>query len=83
MLPLLTLYGRAGCHLCEVAAGHLYALNFTFVEVDISGDDALEERYGFDIPVLTHGEQLLMKGRIDRKRLGLLKLVLLRQLAEG
>ena len=26
MLPTLTLYGRAGCHLCEVAAEHLRAL---------------------------------------------------------
>lgn len=79
MLPRLTLYGRVGCHLCEVAAEHLRALNYTFDEVDIAGNDELEEQYGFDIPVLMHGPQLLMKGRIDRKRLGILKLVLMRQ----
>lgn len=81
-LTPLTLYGRAGCHLCEVAAGHLRKLNFDFQEVDIAGNDVLEEKYGFDIPVLMRGEQLLMKGVINPKRLGLLKLVLLRENAE-
>lgn len=82
-IPRLTLYGRSGCHLCEVAAEHLRRLNFNFQEVDIAGNDVLEEQYGFDIPVLTRGEgageEVLAKGVLTPQRLGVLKLVLLRE----
>lgn len=58
-------------------------MNFTFTEVDIAGNADLEAKYGFDIPVLTLGEQLLLKGVVNPKRLGLLKIVLLREYAES
>ncbi|HWS11193.1 MAG TPA: glutaredoxin family protein [Rhodocyclaceae bacterium] len=54
--PRLTLYGRAGCHLCErmrAALAPLEAeLGFEVHEVDIGGDPALCARYGELIPVL-------------------------------
>jgi hypothetical protein len=54
----LTLYGTAGCHLCEAAEE---VLREVLAErefeaqpklVDIAGDGALLERYGLRIPVL-------------------------------
>lgn len=56
MASSLTLYGTAGCHLCEQAEELLQpfvtAGVFTFDVVDISTDDVLVERYGIRIPVL-------------------------------
>ncbi|GAA2377435.1 glutaredoxin family protein [Dactylosporangium salmoneum] len=48
----LLLYTREGCHLCEEARAVLERVGEPFEEVDISGDDELEEEYGFRIPVL-------------------------------
>lgn len=52
----LILYSTYGCHLCEVALELCLAApageHFTLREVDIFGDDELEERYGVRIPVL-------------------------------
>lgn len=82
-LPLLTLYTRSGCHLCEQAAAHLRALEFRVVEVDVDGEPELRARYGDDVPVLARqtpaGVQVLGKGAFSRARLGTLKLALLRE----
>jgi glutaredoxin len=52
----LTLYTRPGCHLCEDAKAALARVEAAtgegFTEVNIEGEDALEEEYGFRIPVL-------------------------------
>ncbi len=53
---MLTLYGTAACHLCELAAQLLAAVGAEFREVDISGDDALFERYGLTIPVVRRAD---------------------------
>jgi glutaredoxin len=62
-VPVLTLYGKPGCHLCddaravvrEALAGRDVALR----EVDVTLDPALERRYGERIPVLSlDGEEL-------------------------
>lgn len=55
--PLYILYGTSACHLCELAEELLVALGrdnpeMAFEKVDISGSDALFERYGLRIPVL-------------------------------
>lgn len=54
--PLLTLYSRPGCHLCEDMKAAIErvarAVPLTLEEVDISTDAALEQRYGLEIPVL-------------------------------
>jgi hypothetical protein len=53
--PRVTLYGRAGCHLCdnarEVISRVCESLGEEFAEVDIDTDPALVERFGEEIPV--------------------------------
>jgi glutaredoxin len=62
-VPLLTLYGKPGCHLCDdarktverVRAEHPCELR----EVDVSLDPELNREYGERIPVLAlDGEEL-------------------------
>jgi len=50
--PRVTLYSRAGCHLCDDAAAALRQLEIDFVEVDISAHRDLEAEYGDRIPVI-------------------------------
>ena len=62
-MATVTLYGRAGCHLCDVAREGLEALRaevpFTLEERDIEADDALLRRYLERIPVIAlDGEEL-------------------------
>ena len=71
--PRVTLYGRAGCHLCEearaVVARVCADLGEDFVEVDIDTDPALLDRYGEEIPVtLVDGWQHDF-WRVDEQRL--------------
>jgi hypothetical protein len=60
----VTLYGRAGCHLCDEARGAVAVVGaereFMLEEVDISLDARLERRYGERIPVVAvDGEEAL------------------------
>ena len=52
----VTLYTRAGCHLCEAAAAVLAAERertwFALEVVDVDGDPALAARYGVRVPVV-------------------------------
>ena len=56
----VTLYTKAGCHLCEAAEALLARLAaeypLTLTRVDIAQDEALLARYGERIPVLRLGE---------------------------
>jgi glutaredoxin len=59
----VTLYGRAGCHLCDDARAALERVRaerpFALAEVDIERDDALLARYVERIPVVAlDGEEL-------------------------
>ena len=53
--PRVTLYSRAGCHLCDearrVVSDVCADLGETFVEVDIDADPALRERFTEEVPV--------------------------------
>jgi thiol-disulfide isomerase/thioredoxin len=55
--PLLTVYARSYCHLCDdmIAALHPLQGRFDFAirVVDVDSDAALEARYGELVPVLT------------------------------
>ena len=62
-MPVLTLFGKPGCHLCDdaraamrdVLAGRDVGLR----EVDVTLDPVLERRYGERIPVVAlDGEEL-------------------------
>jgi glutaredoxin len=63
----LTLYGKAGCHLCEEARAAVEAvrseLPLELEEIDVSLDPALNARYGERIPVLAiDGEEVFELG---------------------
>ena len=53
--PRVTLYGRAGCHLCDearvVVARVCAELGEQFEEVDIDTDPTLRERFTDEVPV--------------------------------
>lgn len=65
----VTMYGKAGCHLCDEAREHLETLaaerEFELREVDIRGDPALFERYRYRIPVITVDGEERLEGRIE------------------
>ena len=67
--PLLTVYGRGYCHLCDdmIAALHALQGRFTFdvKVVDVDADDALEARFGEKVPVLMCDEQELCHYFLD------------------
>ncbi|MCF1427229.1 MAG: glutaredoxin family protein [Shewanella sp.] len=50
--PEVTLFHTDGCHLCEMAAELLSAMQLNFVHQDICDDEQLAECYGIRIPVL-------------------------------
>lgn len=64
----ITLYGKAGCHLCDDAREYLESAAadhaFELREVDIRGDPELFERYRYRIPVITVNGVERLEGRI-------------------
>ncbi len=64
----LTLYSRTGCHLCEDAERLLDGLKLPYVRVEVGSDPDLEARYGWDVPVLARGDEVLLKGVFTRAR---------------
>jgi glutaredoxin len=80
-MPVLTLYGKPGCHLCEEARAVVdearAGRSVELVEVDVTLDPVLHRRYGERIPVLElDGEELFelvvardeLERRLDRVR---------------
>jgi hypothetical protein len=69
----LTLYTRAGCHLCDVMKGQLDALAgryaFALDVIDIDGDAALRAEYNWDVPVLLVDGHKVAKYRLDEAML--------------
>jgi glutaredoxin len=69
----VTLYTRAGCHLCEEAKAQIAPLLREFGaqlrEVDIDADPALREQYTNDVPVIFLGSQKVAKHRVDLDQL--------------
>lgn len=65
----VTLYTRAGCHLCEEAkaamASPLREFAAALREVDIDRDPILCERYKNDVPVIFLGTKKIAKHRVD------------------
>ncbi len=65
----VTLYTRPGCHLCEDAKAAIAPLlrefDASLYEVNIDKDAVLEERYGWDIPVIFIGTRKAAKHRVD------------------
>jgi glutaredoxin len=69
-MTVVTLYGKADCHLCEVAHAMLIELQadvaFELQEVDISMDPALAREYGTRIPVIEVDGTAVAELRVDR-----------------
>lgn len=68
MPPNLVIYSRPGCHLCDVMKAVVervaHAIPVALEEIDISGDPALEARYGLEIPVLMIDGKKVAKYRV-------------------
>ena len=68
-MPTVTLYGKPGCHLCDVARAELSRLRekapFTIEEVDVSLDPALHRDMGERIPVVEVDGEKLCEYEID------------------
>ena len=69
---LLTLYSRAGCHLCEEMWQQLQGLQqeipFRLALVDVDGIPEMRARYDTRIPVLTHEDRVLCELILDVAR---------------
>jgi glutaredoxin len=69
----LTLYTRAGCHLCEEMKAALGPLVREFgarlAEVDVDGDEEVRAMYGNDVPVLFLGARKVAKHRLDARQI--------------
>ena len=75
----LTIYSRPGCHLCDDMKEVVHRVvhgrdRILLEEIDISGDPALNERYGLEIPVLLIDGKKAAKYRITDERLRFLVL---------
>jgi glutaredoxin len=76
MKPRITLYTRAGCHLCEDAKRAIQAArrtaDFDYEEVDIDGNDGdreLRRRYNDEVPVVAINGVKAFKYRVEAKEL--------------
>lgn len=69
VVPCLTVYSRAYCHLCDDMIAGLRALQarhrFELQVVDVDGAPELEARYGELVPVLAHRERELCHYHLD------------------
>ncbi|KAJ7335648.1 hypothetical protein JRQ81_013589 [Phrynocephalus forsythii] len=72
-LPVLTLFTKKPCPLCDEAKAVLepYKHKFILQEIDISlpHNSAWFEKYKYDIPVFHLNGQFLMKHRVDMEKL--------------
>ncbi len=73
MTPKVTLYGKAGCCLCDDAKEAIAAVRaerqFELEEVDVSLDPALNREYGERIPVVAVEGEELFEYHVDRHEL--------------
>lgn len=69
MISGLTLYTRAGCHLCERVEDLLVSHEVACRLVDVDADMAARERYGLRVPVLTAKGAVLVEGQIEEREL--------------
>jgi hypothetical protein len=72
-VPVVTLYGKPGCHLCDEARAvvreALQGCDAQLNEVDITLDPVLERRYGERIPVVVVDGEELFEYFVDKRAL--------------
>jgi glutaredoxin len=61
----VTLYTRAGCHLCDDAHALLVRYGLAPRRVDIDADPQLRERYNHCVPVVVIGGRERFRGRVN------------------
>jgi len=68
----LTLYMRAGCPLCEEMTEQVRARAgaYRMTAVDVDADPALKARFGWDVPLLFHGEAEICRHEFDAVAFG-------------
>jgi len=68
--PLVTLYTRAGCCLCDeakrVLADARRRADFDYQEFDIDGDPELRSRYNDEVPVIAINQVKAFKYKVTR-----------------
>jgi glutaredoxin-like protein DUF836 len=69
--PLVRLYARPDCHLCDEARAELVAMradgtDFRIEEVDIDSDPGLARRFGERIPVVEVEGEVVSELGLDR-----------------
>lgn len=68
-LPLVEIYSKENCHLCEDVKKIIKKVNsikeFTFKEIDITQDPDIFEKFKYDIPVVHINGKIAFKYRID------------------
>lgn len=73
MSPKLTLYSRRDCCLCEEMKAVIQQVAsrvaLQLEEIDVDASPALQERYGYEVPVLFIDERKAFKYRVTRKEL--------------
>ena len=71
MTPLVTLYTRAGCCLCDDAKAVLMAARtrfaFEYEELDIDRDPQLRALYNDEVPVVAINGAKAFKYRVDQE----------------
>jgi len=65
----ITLYTRAGCHLCDEAKQVLQDAQVVFQEVDIDTDPELRARHSEEVPVVFIAGRKAFKYHIDPREL--------------
>jgi glutaredoxin len=72
-VPVLQLYTREGCHLCDDAAEALERVRqiaaFELEVIDVDSDPTLVERYGMEVPVVLVDGKKVAKFRVDEAAL--------------
>lgn len=67
--PVVTLYTRVGCHLCDDAKQVIFAArgraDFDYEERDIDGDPELRRLYNEEVPVIAVDGRKAFKYRVD------------------
>jgi len=68
-MPVVDVYSRQGCHLCEVLLEQLLEFldgKATVAVHDVDSQVAWQKEYGFDVPVVEYQGVRLCVHRLDR-----------------
>ena len=71
--PLLIVYYREGCHLCEQMVASLFQLQkelgYEIKQIDIDNDPVLRDKYNVDVPVVTFNDEVIFYHFFDETEL--------------